>query len=40
MGISLRIFIVNDDDNLQRLPLARYDRLIESAIFEAFFGKG
>jgi len=29
MGISLRIFIVNDDDTLQRLPLARYDRLLE-----------
>ena len=29
MGISLRIFIVDDDDTLQRLPLARYDRLLE-----------
>ena len=28
MGISLRIFIVNDDDKLH-LPLARYDRLFE-----------
>ncbi len=28
MGISLRIFIVDDDDKLQRLPLARYDRLL------------
>ena len=28
MGISLRIFIVDDDDTLQRLPLARYDRLL------------
>jgi hypothetical protein len=26
MGIRLRIFIVNDDDTLQRLPLARYDQ--------------
>jgi hypothetical protein len=29
MGISLRIFIVDDDDTLKRLPLARYDRLLE-----------
>ena len=29
MGISLRIFLVNDDDTLQRLPWARYDRLLE-----------
>jgi hypothetical protein len=28
MGISLRIFLVNDDDSIQRLPLARYVRLI------------
>lgn len=29
MGISLRIFIIDDNDTLQRLPLARYDRLLE-----------
>ena len=29
MGISLRIFLVNDDDSIQRLALARYDRLLE-----------
>ena len=28
MGMSLRIFLVNDDDSIQRLPLARYERLI------------
>ena len=29
MGICLRIFLVNDDDSIQRLALARYDRLLE-----------
>ena len=29
MGISLRIFLVNDDDSIQRLALAQYDRLLE-----------
>ncbi len=29
MGISLRIFLVNDDDSIQRLALARYERLHE-----------
>ena len=28
MGIGLRIFIINDDDSMQRLALARYDRLL------------
>lgn len=28
MGVGLRIFLVNDDDSIQRLPLARYERLI------------
>jgi hypothetical protein len=27
MGISLKIFLVNDDDSIQPLALARYDRL-------------
>ena len=27
MGINLRIFLVNDDDTLKRLPLAKYERL-------------
>lgn len=27
MGISLRVFLVNDDDSLQRLSLARFERL-------------
>ena len=28
MGTSLRIFLVNDDDSVQSLPLARYERLM------------
>jgi hypothetical protein len=28
MGLSLRLFLVSDDNSLQRLPLARYERLI------------
>ena len=28
MGIGLRIFFVHDDDSIQRLPLARYERLV------------
>ena len=27
--MSLRVFLVNDDDSIQRLPLAQYDRLLE-----------
>ena len=27
MGTSLRIFLVNDDDYLKRLPLAKFERL-------------
>ncbi len=29
MGITVWIFIVNDDDSIQRFPLARFGRLIE-----------
>ena len=29
MGIGIRIFVVNDDDSIKRLALARYDRLLE-----------
>ena len=29
MGIGLRIFIVNDDDSLERLALTRYERLMQ-----------
>ena len=29
MGTSLRIFLVNEDDTVQRLALAKYDRLLE-----------
>jgi len=28
MGVSLRIFLVNDDDSIKRLPLTRYERLM------------
>ena len=28
MGIGLRIFLVNDDDSLERLAVAKYDRLL------------
>ena len=28
MGLSIRIFIVEDDDIIKRLPLARYERLL------------
>jgi hypothetical protein len=28
MGISLRIFLVDDDDSIKRLPLTRYERLM------------
>lgn len=28
MGISLRIFLVDDDHSIRRLPLTRYERLI------------
>ena len=27
MGLSIRIFIVEDDDTIKRLPLTRYERL-------------
>jgi transposase len=29
MGLSVRIFIVEDDDSIKRLPLARYERLFK-----------
>ena len=28
MGLGLRIFLVNDDDSIQRLSVARYERLL------------
>ena len=28
MGLSIRVFIVQDDDTIKRLPLARYERLL------------
>ena len=31
MGIGLRIFIVNDDDSLERLSLKKYERLMQRA---------
>ena len=35
MGSSLRIFLVDDDDSLRRLPLARYERLLRSEAGES-----
>jgi hypothetical protein len=29
MGLSLRVFLVLDDDSLQRLPLSRFERLFQ-----------
>ena len=29
MGLSIRIFIVEDDDSISRLPLAQYERLLK-----------
>jgi hypothetical protein len=29
LGIGVRIFVVNDDDSIRRLELARYDRLLQ-----------
>lgn len=29
MGLSIRIFIVEGDDTIKRLPLARYERLLK-----------
>jgi len=34
MGIGLRIFLVNDDDSLERLAVARYDRLLRRNLEE------
>ena len=28
MGIACRVFFVNDDDSLQRIPMAQLDRLL------------
>ena len=30
MGLSIRVFIIEDDDTIKRLPLARYERLLKS----------
>ena len=29
MGIAIWVFLVNDDDSIQRFPLARFERLID-----------
>ncbi len=29
MGLSIRVFIVEDDDSINRLPLAQYERLLK-----------
>ncbi len=30
MGLSIRVFIVEDDDTIKRLPMTRYERLLKS----------
>ena len=42
MGVGLRIFIVNDDDSLERLSLKKYERLMQRApdiSFPQYVGK-
>ena len=29
MGLSIRIFVIEEDDTIKRLPLARYERLVK-----------
>ncbi len=29
MGLSIRVFVVEDDDTIKRLPLTRYERLLK-----------
>jgi len=36
MGIAIWIFIVNDDDSIQRFPLTKYERLIDRDPNERF----
>jgi len=36
MGTSCRIFFINDDDTLRRIPLVRYERLIARELVERF----
>jgi len=36
MGIGLRIFLVHDDDSIERLPVARYERLLRGDPKESF----
>ena len=36
MGLSIRIFIVGDDDTLGRFPFARYERLLNGEPEERF----
>jgi hypothetical protein len=36
MGLSIRVFLVNDDDTIQQLALSRYDRLLERDPKESF----
>jgi len=37
MGLSIRIFIVEEDDTIKRFPLARYERLHKRDPDERFF---
>ena len=39
MGIGLRIFLVNDDDSIRTLPVARYERLHKGERFPEYTGK-
>jgi hypothetical protein len=36
MGTGFRIFLINDDDSLRRIPMARYERLLEFEPQERF----
>ena len=36
MGISLKIFLVNDDDSIKRLPYTQYERLLRCSPEECF----
>jgi hypothetical protein len=36
MGLATRIFIVNDDDTLKRMPMKRYHRLFKRDPEEQF----
>ena len=35
MGIGIRIYIVEDDDSIKRVPLTRYERMVQGVPGEA-----